>query len=89
MANTVMTTTALPAGEWTTVSEAGPTSVTVQNLSPATDLLIRIGAVTESDGLDEAADVLRPFEFRELTIDATDVIIARPVSGDGRINVRA
>lgn len=78
---TTMTQTALPAGQWTQILAAGPTSVTVQNLTPGSDLKIRIGtSVSTGDALSAAADILRPFEHRTLTIAATDSILASPVT---------
>jgi len=87
-----MVQTALPAGVWTQILAAGPTSATVQNLSPGSDLKIRIGSsVSTGDALSAAADVLRPFEHRSLTIAATDSILATPVTPgmSGLVNVRS
>ena len=87
---TTMVQTALPAGVWTQILAAGPTSATVQNLSPGSDLKIG-SSVSTGDALSAAADVLRPFEHRSLTIAATDSILATPVTPgmSGLVNVRS
>lgn len=90
---TAMTTTSLPAGAWTSLyTAAGAVTITLQNQSPASDLMIRIATgATTGDALTAAADVLRPFEHRSATLANGDVVMARPVQTDmpGKINIRA
>jgi len=91
---TTMTTTSLPAGQWTLIYTAsGAVTVTVQSLTPASDLRIRIGGAVDAsaDALTAAADILRPFEHRPVTLVAGDKVIACPLQSTitGSINVRA
>lgn len=91
---TTMTTTSLPAGQWTLLyTAAGAVTVTVQSLTPASDLRLRIGSAVDAsaDALTAAADILRPFEHREVTLAILDKIIACPMQSTltGSINVRA
>lgn len=89
---TAMTTTALPAGEWTDVyTAAGAITITLQNLS-ACDVKLRIGAsVATSDALTAAHDMIFPREIRSIVLATGDKIIACPINDSiaGKVNVRA
>ena len=90
---TAMTTTALPAGVWTSLYTASvPITITLQNVGVAV-LRVRIGiTVTTGDALTAAYDVLQPGELRSVTLVMSDVVMAAvndAFATTGKINVRA
>lgn len=91
---TDMTTTSLPVGSWTLLyTAAGAVTVTLQNLSKASEIAVRVGAsAVVGDALTAAADIMQPMAHRDFVLATGDKIFARPVSADngpGRVNVRA
>lgn len=90
---TAMTTTPLPVNAWTSLyTAAGAVTITVQNLSKATEIRLRIASgATTGDAATAAADVLQPMERGSFTLATGDVVMARPVSDStpGSINIRA
>lgn len=90
---TAMTTTPLPVNAWTSLyTAAGEVTITVQNLSKATEIRLRIASGARGDdAATAAADVLQPMERGSFTLATGDVVMARPVSDStpGSINIRA
>jgi hypothetical protein len=84
MAST-MSTVSCPTGQWTVaVASATAGTITLQNRSVSSNLLVRIdGAAVIGDADSAAADIMYPNEFRTYTVKAADVVMLRPSQATG------
>lgn len=78
------TKVAVPAGEWTVAYTAsGTVSITIQNLSRAIALRMRIGtAVTTGDSLDDPYMLLNPGDRIGLALINTDKVLLNQHTSD-------
>lgn len=87
-----MTTTDVPAGEWTVIyTAAGTVTIAVQNQTPSSTLKIRVDAsASTGDATTAPHDVLQPFQIVSYALASGDVVMACPTQATpGRVNVKA